>query len=665
MTGLTDVDVSGARVIWLTEQLLAYAKTQRDAIEQGAIQRLDWLTLRIENLAAEIREAADRTRLNEPQVTRLKTLAREFELVRATSESALIRLQRERPEAPAATTAQMECGLGNTLHALGRYEEATGHYEAALALDAGLTEAHNNLGNSLQALGRYEEAVACYSRALAIDPGLADAQNNLGNALHAQHRSDEAITHFEAAIRLRPAFPEAHSNLGNALRALKRIDEAVAQYQAAIALRPAYPEAHNNLGNAWLALHRYEEAAACYRQALAIKPDYVIARNNLGTLLQELSLFEEALVEHETALSIQPDNVQTHQALALWHLQHGDAGVARQHARVGYAQPADRHPFRGPGQPIEVLVLQSALGGNVIADSWLDPARYQVTTFCTDFWQRGDPLPDHALIVNAIGEADRCPVALGAAAQLVARSGAPVINHPDRVLDTNRPGNARRLGQIAGVRTPAMRLYMREQLLAPDAPDRIAGDGFQWPLLLRPPGYHTGEHFACVESPADLRKAVEGLPGDRLFAIQFFDTRSADGKFRKFRVMAIGGQLLPLHLAISSNWKVHYFSADMTENARHRAEDARFLKDWRGVIGTTASEALSQIVQCVALDYFGIDFSISSQGELVVFEANATMVVPAPPRGRRWAYRRPATTAISRAIDGMLANKLAGAATPR
>ena len=45
------------------------------------------------------------------------------------------------------------------------------------------------------------------------------------------------------------------------------------------------------------------------------------------------------------------------------------------------------------------------------------------------------------------------------------------------------------------------------------------------------------------------------------------------------------GELYPLHVAISHNWKIHYFSADMADFPEHRAEDAEFLADMPGVLG--------------------------------------------------------------------------------
>jgi hypothetical protein len=123
---------------------------------------------------------------------------------------------------------------------------------------------------------------------------------------------------------------------------------------------------------------------------------------------------------------------------------------------------------------------------------------------------------------------------------------------------------------------------------------------------------------------------------------------------RKYRVMMIGGELYPLHVAISSHWKIHYFTADMAERADHRAEDARFLENIPEVLGPRAMEALAHIQATLGLDYAGIDFGLSATGDLLLFEANATMVVNPPEPDERWAYRRPAVERIFAAVRRML-----------
>jgi hypothetical protein len=59
-----------------------------------------------------------------------------------------------------------------------------------------------------------------------------------------------------------------------------------------------------------------------------------------------------------------------------------------------------------------------------------------------------------------------------------------------------------------------------------------------------------------------------------------------------------------------------------------------------GAIGAPAMAALERVQAALGLDYGGVDFALSATGELVVFEANATMVIPPPPPEPIWDYRR-------------------------
>jgi hypothetical protein len=175
---------------------------------------------------------------------------------------------------------------------------------------------------------------------------------------------------------------------------------------------------------------------------------------------------------------------------------------------------------------------------------------------------------------------------------------------------------------------------------------------------LRSPGYHTGRNFLLVPTGDDLAAAAAGLPGEELLAIAYLDARGGDGKARKYRVMIVGGQLHPLHLAISNDWKVHYFTSEMAENAGHRLEEARFLEDMPSVVGSKAMNALGRIRDRLGLDYAGIDFGLDGSGNLLLFEANATMVVSRPEDDERWSYRRNAVERVVDAVADMIRLRL-------
>lgn len=181
--------------------------------------------------------------------------------------------------------------------------------------------------------------------------------------------------------------------------------------------------------------------------------------------------------------------------------------------------------------------------------------------------------------------------------------------------------------------------------------------GIQCPLLIRSPGYHTGQHFLRIARPSDLAGAIGALPGEALLAIEFLDIVQPDEQRRKYRVMCIDGRLYPLHMAISKDWKVHYFSADMFDHPSNRAEEEVFLRDMPRALGPQAVMALESIFRTLGLDYAGIDFALDACGNVVVFEANATMVLSRPPDDARFEYRRAPVERAFDAVRTMLRDK--------
>jgi len=65
----------------------------------------------------------------------------------------------------------------------------------------------------------------------------------------------------------------------------------------------------------------------------------------------------------------------------------------------------------------------------------------------------------------------------------------------------------------------------------------------------------------------------------------------------------------------------------MLNNPWKIEEEHLFLQDPAKVLGEKGMSAIVQIGQRLNLDYAGIDFTILPDGQLFIFEANATMLV--------------------------------------
>jgi hypothetical protein len=441
--------------------------------------------------------------------------------------------------------------------------------------------------------------------------------------------------------------------LAQALERARRLvakgdDEAAKQaYLEALRLDSTHLSALNELGTLAYAGGFRSAARTAYLQAVQHHPGDEMARVNLANLLYEESDSAGAALHYQAALGIDPEFPGAHQGMARILSAAGDEAQAALHWRKGFEGHAVvSKPYRGTGTAVPLLLLVSTRGGNVPAQLWITHRHFAVTASYVEFYDPATPLPPHALVVNLIGDADICAQALDRAQDIAARTTAPVINPPARVRVSGRAENARRLGALPGVVAPAI------ETLSPSA--ILASSDLRFPLLLRRPGFHTGRHFTYVENRGGLAQAVASLGAGELLLIQYLDARGPDGMARKYRVMFIDGVAYPLHLAISGDWKVHYFSAAMAHNAAYREEERRFLEDMPAVLGKRAMLALSEICTVLGLEYAGVDFAVSADGSLLLFEANATMVVFPPGPDPIWDYRRRAIDTVLGAATRML-----------
>jgi hypothetical protein len=278
-------------------------------------------------------------------------------------------------------------------------------------------------------------------------------------------------------------------------------------------------------------------------------------------------------------------------------------------------------------------------------------------TLYTQTFDGGQALPDHDVILVAVADVESDAPALEIASAIVARSDAPVINRPERILRTSRVEQSRRLAALENVVTASVVTVPCDALRAPDRAAFVERQGMTFPLLLRSPGFHNGRFFELVHDEAELLAAVSTMPGTDAMLLSYQDTRSADGLMRKFRVMAIDGGLYPVHMAMSTNWKVHYVTSDMHHSDAFRQEEAEFLADMSGFLGANVLRALERIAQSMQLDYAGIDFAIDAAGRVVVFEANAAMAIFLPDADPQWDYRRGPMTRALDAVKRMIVTR--------
>ena len=456
----------------------------------------------------------------------------------------------------------------------------------------------------------------------------------------------DALDRLDALLADAPRAVDLRFERASLLAEMGRTEEAKGVYLAILADDPTHFATLINFG---ALLHEggfISAARTVYRQVVEYHPYNPAGHVNLGNLLAATEAPELARTHLEVALRLDPDNQEAHRSLSYLLTDLREEAQAEYHRHKAFTgQALKMQAYYGKGVPIDVLLLVSARGGMIPIAQHFDPGVYRVMLLFVEYHALGAPLPTHHILFNAIGDADLCPGALELAKALIA--GSPVINPPDSVLATTRLNTAARLGEIANV-VAARTVQVRRDTLAVE---NIAALGFAYPVLLRAPGFNTGRFFKRAANAGELRQALEELPGDDVLLIENLKSQSKDGQFRKYRVMIIDGRLYPAHMAVSPDWKVHYFTSAMADNGAYRREEAAYLSDMPGVLGKRALAALTAIAATLTLDYAGVDFGLDGRGRLLLYEANAGMVLAKPSPDPRFAYRHAAVDAMVKALQ--------------
>jgi hypothetical protein len=363
---------------------------------------------------------------------------------------------------------------------------------------------------------------------------------------------------------------------------------------------------------------------------------------------------ELALQSFQQAATLNPADAESINWIGALRQTMGDsAGAQAAYAEAARIQPLISRPAARSPAEFRLLALYAPFGGNTPTEYLFQDAFYDTDTLAL-FASRDydDTLfgGNVQLVINLISDADQTDALLPVAADLVDRFSLPTVNHPRRIGMTTRDAVVRLLEGIPNCRVPnALRLKAGADR-SPDALRTMLA--FSCPILARPVGTHGGDDFEKFEDHAPLAAFLSQHPDRDCYLTQYIDYRSGDGYFRKYRFIFIDGEILPYHLCIGSDWKLHHISTDMANQPWMQREEEAFLNEPDAVFAAAHHQALQTIRQRVGLEYCGIDCALDACGNLVVFEVNASMLVHA--RNEDFPYKAPAVSRIKHAFDEML-----------
>lgn len=503
--------------------------------------------------------------------------------------------------------------LANTLREFGQYAESAQLYEKAVLLEPANLFSWFSYASVLQQLGRHLDALACYGEILKINNEHAATHNDMGVALIVLERYAEATECLQQALRLKPDYAEAHLNLGNVCKFENRLEEALTHYLSAIELKPDYVLAMFNAGTIHFLRKQFDAAQQWYKETLALEPDHYGARINMASIYMELELHAQAKL-------------------------HWDYIYQRQPITIERAK-----------DPIKTVVILLAAGnGNVPFDHLFPKDCFDriscMMEYVSDAQMRA--LPPYDLVFNAIGDSDACGPTNAAVLGFRAFTEKPFLNSPEAVASTSREQIEKLFSGIPKVVcAPTIRCTsatLKDTVLH--------GNMLQFPIVVRPEKSHGGANFVKLQSAEGLQN-LELFESLVYYASNFMDYVSSDGYYRKYRMVFINRRPFPYHLAISTNWIVHYFTADMLGSKWKHQEELAYLDSPSTVLGEDAMIAIEAIGRCMDLDYCGIDFAQLADGRILVFEANATMLIHGEAPDGALAYKNPYVQRIFEAFN--------------
>ncbi|MBW4585412.1 MAG: hypothetical protein KME33_09330 [Aetokthonos hydrillicola CCALA 1050] len=140
--------------------------------------------------------------------------------------------------------------------------------------------------------------------------------------------------------------------------------------------------------------------------------------------------------------------------------------------------------------------------------------------------------------------------------------------------------------------------------------------GLSTPFFIREDWVHGSKTF-FIQKPEDLHN----VPFDKFIApiaVEFIDTKSEDGLYRKYRYFAVGDEGIPGPLMLSPSWEV-------------RDNKHRVFKIAEEIAYFTGEDPNHNILQkarkALGFDFMAFDYSYDSQGNIVVWEPNPFPVI--------------------------------------
>jgi hypothetical protein len=271
------------------------------------------------------------------------------------------------------------------------------------------------------------------------------------------------------------------------------------------------------------------------------------------------------------------------------------------------------------------------IGGNTPVEFLLEGSDVELLTlFIAPGLALPDPLPAHDVAIVTVPDSAETRPMLDAIEALAPVWPRPILNLPQRIKGLDRDVLYEALRDVPNLEIPVTARVSRSDLSDMAMSDVVLHDVLEdgaFPLIVRPAGSHAGAGLEKLEARDAIEPYLASRPEGEFFVSRFVDYRSADGQYRKYRVVFADRRAYACHMAVCGEWKVWYLNADMSASAEKRTEEAAFMNRFDQDFGRRHADALAEIAARTGLDYFAIDCAETQDGRLLIFEADNASIV--------------------------------------
>lgn len=234
-------------------------------------------------------------------------------------------------------------GMGLTLEAMQRYDEAIDSFEQVLRLRGEDPEVLFRLGVTLLRSERTRRAIAALERVAQLDPEFEPSYCYRIAAYAQVGDHDMAEQMFYLAQQITDECPQCYDHVAMSLAMRGDLDRAIWCWRRALGLDPHYPDAYGNLARVYWQQGQLDRASQLYVLQLREDPGDVDTLLQLGNLMVEMGKLMQAREKFSRVLEMDPTATDAYLHLGELSLRAGNTDLAEAELEMAGRLSSD-HP---------------------------------------------------------------------------------------------------------------------------------------------------------------------------------------------------------------------------------------------------------------------------------------------------------------------------------